>query len=271
MVNIILIPGSFAPPAIFSPLERKLAACGIHPVVIDLPSIGRRIGKPPATMQDDADKITRVTSEFLDAGQETILMAHSYGGIPATQSLENLSHAARHRMSKTGGVKTVVYLSAVVAPVGKSNWDLFGDNLPPFVHVQVGSSSIRPAWLIKALAEHTKDDYMSIEPIANAPLTFSDLPKNEALDWAKLMLEHSTASFKENLGYAGYNDVEVHYIVCEDDMIVPAEFQHAMVETAESSSGCSAVIHSIKSGHVPILSQPDSVVEILKQVVGMTK
>ncbi|ROV86848.1 hypothetical protein VSDG_10176 [Cytospora chrysosperma] len=154
-------------------------------------------------MQDDADKITSITSELLDEGQEIIIMAHSYGGIPATQSLENLSPAARHRLGKAGGVKKVVYLSAVVAPVGKSNWDLFGDNVPPFVHVQ--------------------DDYMSIEPIANAPLTFSDLPKNEALDWAKLMLEHSTASFKENLAYAGYNDVEVHYIICEDDMIVPAD------------------------------------------------
>lgn len=147
MVSIILIPGSFAPPTIFSALARKLAACGINPVVIDLPSIGRRIGEPPATMQDDADKITSVASELLDEGQEIIIMAHSYGGIPATQSLENLSPAARHRLGKAGGVNKVVYLSAVVAPVGKSNWDLFGDNLPPFVHVQVSSSLDPPTFV----------------------------------------------------------------------------------------------------------------------------
>ncbi|RYP43909.1 hypothetical protein DL768_009577 [Monosporascus sp. mg162] len=247
MVAVVLVPGSFAPSTFYTALSDRLTSCGIQPVIVDLPSVGRRQGKAPANMTDDADEISRVVSALLDEGKEVILMTHSYGGIPGTQSLEKLSHPARLSMGKEGGLKKVVYLASVIAPVGASNWDLFGANLPPSVTVN--------------------DDYMTVDPIANAPLTFSDLPEDEALSWANQMSEQSTASFKEKLHYPGYKDVEVHYIVCEDDKIVPPQYQYAMIETAKRSSGREVTLHGIKSGHVPVISQPDSVMRILKYII----
>jgi len=107
---------------------------------------------------------------------------------------------------------------------------------------------------------------MSLSAAENAPLTFSDLPENEALKWANRMSVHSTPSFKEKLTYPGYNDVEVHYIFCEEDKIIPPPFQQAMVELIKTSSGNEVKVHSLQSGHCPTHSQPDNVANILKEV-----
>jgi predicted esterase len=108
---------------------------------------------------------------------------------------------------------------------------------------------------------------MSLSPAGNARVTFSDLPEDEALKWANRMSEHSTPSFKEKLTYPGYNDAEVHYIFCEEDKVIPPEFQQAMIEVIKSSSGKDVKVHNIKSGHGPTHSQPDNLAKILKEIV----
>ncbi|KAI5868240.1 alpha/beta-hydrolase [Durotheca rogersii] len=247
MATVVIVPGSFSPSELYILLQDRLESHGIPSVVVDLPSVGHHQGKRAATMTDDANEISRVASALLDDGKEVVLMAHSYGGIPATQSLEKLSHTARRAAGKDRGVKKVVYLASVVIPVGTSNWDTFGGTLPTFVTAN--------------------DDYMSIDPVANAPQTFSDLPEEESLKWGRMLSQQSIASFQEKLSYPGYNDVEVHYIVCEDDKIMPPPYQHAMIETVKKSSGREPVLHISKSGHVPVISQPDSTAKILKHVI----
>jgi hypothetical protein len=107
--------------------------------------------------------------------------------------------------------------------------------------------------------------YLAAE--ANAPLTFSDLPAEQGLALAKQMSWHSTPSFKEKLTYAGYNDVEVHYVVCKGDMIVPLEYQYAMIELVKASSGREVGVHELDCGHAPTSSQPDNVAKIFKDIV----
>lgn len=108
---------------------------------------------------------------------------------------------------------------------------------------------------------------MSLSVEANAPLTFSDLPEDEALKWATRMSVQSTPSFKEKLTYPGYNDAEVHYIFCEEDKIIPAQFQQAMIELVKTSSGRDVQVYNVKSGHCPTHSQADYLAGILKGIV----
>lgn len=110
---------------------------------------------------------------------------------------------------------------------------------------------------------------MTLDPNGHATHTFSDLPFDEALELAKQMPEHSTPSFREPLTYPGYNDVEVHYIVCEQDQIIPPQFQRAMIEGVKASSGKEVAVHSFDSGHVPTVSQPDNVSKVVKEIIGV--
>jgi alpha-beta hydrolase superfamily lysophospholipase len=141
MATIVFVPGSFAPADIYTEFVEVLTKHGLETVVVNTPSVGRREGKGPATMTDDVDEISNVVVPLIDQGKEVILVAHSYGGIPTTQSLEKLSQKARSAEGKSGGVKKVVYLTAVILQVGSSNFELFGENMPDFVSVRVSSFS----------------------------------------------------------------------------------------------------------------------------------
>lgn len=143
MATIVLVPGSFAPAALYADFVEVLKKAGLDTIVVDTPSVGRREGKGPATMTDDANEISKVVLPLVDQGKEVVLVAHSYGGIPTTQSLETLSQKARSAQGKSGGVRKVVYLTAVVLQAGMSNFELFGGAMPDFVSVNVSISKVR--------------------------------------------------------------------------------------------------------------------------------
>ncbi|KAM0250762.1 hypothetical protein ACHAP5_001979 [Fusarium lateritium] len=244
---VVIVPGSFGPGKHYRTFTESLERDGITSRVIETPSVGRKDPLPPQTMSDDVAEINKVVAELLDEGKEVVLMTHSYGGIPGTQSLKDLSRKARKEQGKEGGIDKIIYLASVVLQPGTSNFDAFGAAMPDFVHVE--------------------DDYMTLDPVGHASSTFSDLPGDEALELAKQMPEHSTSSFKEPLTYAGYNDVEVHYIVCEQDKIIPPMFQRGMIEAVKMSAGRDVKVHSLDSGHVPVISQPDNVSKIVKKII----
>jgi hypothetical protein len=109
---------------------------------------------------------------------------------------------------------------------------------------------------------------MTLDPAGQAPFTFSDLPFEEALKHAREMSNvHSTPSFLENTTYAGYNDVNVHYILCEEDKIIPAEAQSAMIDMIKESSGRDVAIHRINSGHCPNITRTDEIAVMIKGIL----
>ncbi|KAF4951700.1 hypothetical protein FSARC_12851 [Fusarium sarcochroum] len=245
--TVVIIPGSFAPAKLYHVFAQSLQQHGIDSRIVDTPSVGRQGILPPQTMSDDVDEIVRVVSKLTGQGKEVVLMTHSYGGIPGTQSLSKLSRKVREAQGKQGGVRKIIYLASVLLQTGVSNLDAFGSNLPDYLTI--------------------KDDYMSITPEGHAPTTFSDLPAEEGLRLAKEMSDHSTTSFREPLTYAGYSDVEVHYIVCEQDQIIPPQFQRGMIEAVETLTGKGVKVHNLESGHMPPISQPDNLSKIVKNII----
>jgi alpha-beta hydrolase superfamily lysophospholipase len=141
MATVAIIPGSFAPAKHYDLFADTLSQHGIASQIIDIPSVGKHHGLPPQTMSDDVAEIVRVVEPLLDAGRQVVLMTHSYGGIPGTQSLKQLSRKAREAEGKVGGVDKIVYVTSVVVQVGVANLDLFGDNLPDSITINVRTST----------------------------------------------------------------------------------------------------------------------------------
>ena len=52
--------------------------------------------------------------------KDVILIPHSYGGVPASESTKGLSKKEREAEGKKGGVIMFAYLPCLVPPVGKS-------------------------------------------------------------------------------------------------------------------------------------------------------
>lgn len=128
---ILLSTGSFAPPAFYDPLAEEVRSHGYDFKALHLRSVGLGAGQgregPPPTMYDDAALIAGEIEALADAGREVILMAHSYGGIPATESTKGLSVRERQKQGKKGGLVRLAYNTVLLTTPGKAAADV----LPP--------------------------------------------------------------------------------------------------------------------------------------------
>ncbi|KAF2094400.1 alpha/beta-hydrolase [Rhizodiscina lignyota] len=250
--TIVIVPGSFSPALFYELFITQLNDAGYPDVhFVEYPSIGRKDPAPAATMLDDAAAIHKAVESLADEGRDILLIAHSYGGIPASESIRGLAKSQREADGKNGGIIRVLYATAIVPAVGESSSDIMsGDSVPPYLKIN--------------------GDYMWLEPIENAQLNFSDLPYEEGFKWAKKAEEHSTISFTGALTYPGYKDVPVSYMYCEIDKTVPPEMQQRFIQTIERDSGNSVDIHKVKTGHFAFLSQPDIVIQVVRKICGET-
>lgn len=105
-------------------------------------------------------------------------------------------------------------------------------------------------------------------PERSAKLTFSDLPFEEGITWVKRLTLHSAPSFMNELTYAGYKDVDVSYLLCEKDLVVPLHIQKAGIEMIERDMGKKVDVSSIPRDHCPMVHYPDEIAEWIVKVAG---
>jgi pimeloyl-ACP methyl ester carboxylesterase len=122
--TILFIPGSLALPEFYSSILDPVAEAGYDVKALHLPSVGPTGGQggacPPPSMEDDAAFIASHVRDLVDQGKDVIIFAHSYGGIPATQSTKGLSKHERQQQGKPGGVVRLAYITALVPDLGEN-------------------------------------------------------------------------------------------------------------------------------------------------------
>lgn len=121
--SIIIVPGSFSLPEFYDAVTDRVASKGYEIKAIRLRSTEKL--QQPATMYDDAAAIASEVAALVDQGKEVILVAHSYGGVPASESIKGL--AKTEDSGKAGGIVNLAYLTAVVPELGASSADVLAD------------------------------------------------------------------------------------------------------------------------------------------------
>ncbi|KAI0966916.1 Alpha/beta hydrolase fold-1 [Xylaria arbuscula] len=253
----LFVTGSFVPAVFYDDMVNRIKAHGYDIKALQLPTVGLGPGlgrdTPPATMYDDAAFIAKEAEALADAGREIILVAHSYGGMPATESIKGLSAQDRQREGKKGGIIRLAYKTVLLTNPGHSASEV----LPPPQDPSSGPQLDDKGWLTLVDAEH------------NAAACFSDLAREQGLYYHSQFAQHSAVSFINKLTYAGYKDVPVSYLFCEDDLVVPAEVQRREIEMIETETGSKVDVTSIKSGHCPNVSAPEKVVDWFLHVASL--
>jgi pimeloyl-ACP methyl ester carboxylesterase len=135
---IVIVPGSFSHAALYASVVDKLKQAGFPTVeVAQYPSIGRRDPEPAATMYDDAKFIHDFLEKVADQGNEIVVVAHSYGGVPTSEGLKNLSKAQRQLDGRKGGVMKVLYVAALTPRLGESLGSLMSSEPASYVNMAV--------------------------------------------------------------------------------------------------------------------------------------
>ncbi|KAI0401346.1 alpha/beta-hydrolase [Xylaria palmicola] len=253
-LSMIIIPASSALPFFYDPVVEAVSRHGYGIKALHIPSIGlpsgARPGKPP-TMYDDAAFIADHVTRLADTGHDILLITHSYGGTPATESVRGLSKSERLTQGKKGGIVGLAYMTSLVPEVGQ----------PATTKAGTAPDGQQPLMLVG------EDGWFYYPNLTRtAEIVFSDLPLEEGKEWARKLVKHSAASYASKLTYGGYKDVPVSYLVAEGDLSIPAVVQRSQIEMIEQVSGNEVDVSSIDSGHDLSISHPQQVIDWILSV-----
>lgn len=187
------------------------------------------------------------------------------GVVVATECARDLTRADRAAAGKTGGIVQIVYVSAVVPEVGKSLREMI------YARLEVGNPShgltdcrqnVCAYWLIQG-------EYFVLDIKASAKALFSDLPLEKGIKLISQAPRHSAPSFAGKLTYPAYRHVSVAYIVCERDLVIPAEYQRRWIERMERETGRTVRTIALDAGHSPHASMPGEMAKVVQSVLSV--
>ncbi|AWW41334.1 alpha/beta fold hydrolase [Streptomyces cadmiisoli] len=188
--TLLLVHGAWHGGWCWDRLRAAMEAEGVDTRTVDLPSAGGLGG-----IAED----TRVVREALAAmAGPVVVVAHSYGGIPAGQAVADAPDVVR-----------VVYLAAFQLDVGESLLGFYGAPVPPASH--------------------------EVEAVPGDPvdLFYADVPRTVAEEAAARLVPQSAKAFSDVVERAGWHHVPSTYIVCEHDRAIPVQSQETLAARAD--------------------------------------
>ncbi|RDW56520.1 hypothetical protein BP5796_13161 [Coleophoma crateriformis] len=252
--TLVLVPGSFASRVIYETLICTLESRGYEVVFVSLPSVVERClaieERPsPATMEDDAHHIQSIIRRIADSGQEVLLIAHSYGAIPATESCRGVTKAARTMQGKAGGVMGLLYLTGWVPMLGESMKDIL---------TATSRTRISPNNLTME-----GPGYIGVSPELSLNLAFPELNHIETVYWLSKLSLQSLNSVGGELSFEGWKYVPVCYVYCNADELNPPYYQRQIINAIEEETRKRVKVYECNSGHFPNISNLDFVVDVV--------
>ncbi|KAG9520431.1 alpha/beta-hydrolase, partial [Aureobasidium melanogenum] len=229
----ILSPGAWHTSEVYNKLIPHLEAKGHRTVLHDWPSITQA---PLTSFDEDIQAIRTTVLREADAGNDVVIVAHSWSGSPVNSSVADLSKAERAKQGKPGGIVKLVFLCAFVVPEGVSLLGALG-----------GDDSKIPLWNVQGDVVYANNP---------AHFFFEGLPAEEQRQLASNLKPHSRATFCAPSRGAAYMTIPSAYLICEDDTAIPVSAQEAMVKHAQEA-GASLTSERLKSAHSPFLTHPE--------------
>ncbi|MEU8238853.1 alpha/beta hydrolase [Actinoplanes missouriensis] len=187
-MTFILVPGAWHLPSSFDLLRGGLDALGHASIAVKLPTTGP---EPRGGLAEDAAAIRAA----IDAVSGPVhVMAHSYGGIPATQAADGVAH--------------LIYLAAYVPDVGESMFTIHG--LPD------------------------PESAEGLFPIGDDPRAqlYADVPEAVADQAIARLVEQRVQPWVDRVSAAAWQSVPSTYIVTTNDASLPVELQEKMATRA---------------------------------------
>jgi pimeloyl-ACP methyl ester carboxylesterase len=230
--TVVLVHGAFAGPSSWDAVAASLETAGFRVVVSKIPLQG------PST---DA----RAVADDLDAiDGPVILVGHSYGGIVITNA------AVGHP-----NVKALVYISAFVPDQGESLGSLQakfpGSITPDVLDLQ---PYIKP--------DGTSSVQATIKPEAFRATFAADLSPDAAASLAQAQHPIDAGALQEPSGTPAWRSIPSWYLRATDDLVITKDAAEFMAGRAN------AKVHQVSASHAVLVSQPATVVDLIRQAAG---
>ena len=200
----------------WSRMTKPLAGHGIASVAVQLPSCG----ETGAGLGDLYADVEATLQAIAEAEGPVVLCGHSYGGMVITQA------GAHERVAQ------LLYVTSMMPDAGQSMADLAGSQPTPWMDPGDDGTVGVHADLVRELFLQDCDDAIV----------------GQALD---RLTRQSATPFAQPPLHIAWRAKPSTYIVCTDDLAIPAELQR-------QRANARARLVDFTSGHHPFLSQPEA-------------
>ena len=225
--TIVLVHGAFADSSGWTEVIERLTRKGY---------VAQAFSNPLRGPIEDGENLRAYLSTIEGP---VVLVAHSYGGAVITNGATG-----------NPNVKALVYVAAYALAEGEG---LLQANELGGGHTDVGDHLVyRP---VPGQPATNPDGY--IDPLFFHQLFAQDLPKREAAVMAATQRPAAAFALGIPSGPPAWAEIPSYYLVANQDRIIPPEAERAMAERA------GAVTRSVDSSHVPMMSHPDVVTDLI--------
>ncbi len=235
MSDILLVHGSCHGAWCWRDTIPALEALGHAPRAMNMPSHG---GDPTPLSEVTLDSCTRSVVEAL--GDETVVVAHSWGGFPATLAADIAPDRIAH----------LIYLCAYVPREG---------------HSLVDMRKLAPRQpILKAVDRDASGLSYGIKPEHAREVFYADCPEGTT-DYALAHISQQATlpqTTPAHLG-AGHLSVPRSYIRCLHDNAIPTEFQAEMVADWPRDR-----VHEMDTSHSPFFADPAGLAALIDRILG---
>jgi pimeloyl-ACP methyl ester carboxylesterase len=223
--TLVFVHGGWHGSWCWAPVRQILEERGWATVAVELPTV-HAADKAALGMTADADAV-RVAVDAVDG--DVVVVAHSYGGVPATQGAgaDNVAH--------------IVFISAFALDIGESILSVNGGVAPDWWNVM--GDIVAPG----------------TEGRPPQALFYGDLPAAEADAAAARLTTQSLRAYQGEVTATAWRGRPTTYLITERDAALPTGLQEAFAARAGSSTVRLAASHS------PFLSQPRAVADIIER------
>jgi pimeloyl-ACP methyl ester carboxylesterase len=218
---------------------------GWNAVVAKLQKSGFDVIAPANPLRSLASDAAYVSSVLDTIEGPIVLVGHSYGGAVITNAA--LGHE---------NVKALVYIAAFAPDVGESLFQLVTMN--PGSQIGPATLITRP-YPLPGGGEGT-DLYLTREGVRTA--FAQDLPRKTTDLMFATQRPFSQEAFVEPSGTPAWKSIPSWYLVASDDHAIPPMTQRFMATRAGAQTS------EVYSSHVPQISQPDAVTQIILQAAA---
>lgn len=211
---------------------RLLEERGVRSFAPALPSCGESGATAGPTGPGFAEDVASVRRVLLDSNEETVVVAHSYGGIVVAEAAAGVA-----------SVRHILLISSYLPEIGQRLADFGAEGPSPFLDVdlEAGTFGVRP------------------EVFADAYLQDCDAEVQE--EGARHLARQGIQVLGHPVSAAAWHDVPTTYLVCAADGGTAADLQREYARRAGR-------VVEIDAGHHPFLSQPGVVADLVMQLEG---
>lgn len=242
--TLLFVPGAWHSPDCFDPVIQRLKAANYSTCKVHLPSVN-----PPSHYLDFSADVSHIRTQIetaVDAGQNVVVVVHSYGSLPTNEAIKGLDIKTRQGEGLKGGVTHLFFCCSFIIPEGQSLISAFGGNDLPWFRVS--------------------DDRLEVHPATPDQIFYNDCDDEQVKNAVAALEAHSYQTFHSPCTYAAWKHVPSTYLYCRKDAAIPLTVQMMMVE--ETAKGFGINTETVDASHSPFYSKPDEVTAAILRAAG---